>query len=126
MDITLNEQELDEAVSCYLTMKGFDTSNSIVETKVVQGRNGNGTRVEISVESSTSKKPKAAVAEPKAENDDLPFDIEADAEDVKEAEPEVSADEDDDDIPVAKSEVVGQISPDKPAFGKLFPNSKAS
>ena len=57
MEIVLNNEEFNEAVICYLEKKGFSTSAYDISVSVIQGRNGNGTRAEIALNSKGTTKP---------------------------------------------------------------------
>ena len=49
MQITLHTEEFNEAVRCYLQRQGFRDIDWIIDTRVVQGRNGNEPRAEITL-----------------------------------------------------------------------------
>ena len=49
MQIILHTEEFNEAVRCYLNTQGFREEEWIIETRVVQGRNGNEPRAEITL-----------------------------------------------------------------------------
>jgi len=113
MDITLNDAEFVEAVTCYLSNKGFDVSTYDIDVRVVQGRNGQGNRAEVSMTDlrhmSMDKHPQNVAID---EEDLPPFDLEADGIDF--AASATVSDE--------ANETV--ILADKPAFGKLFGNKE--
>ena len=61
MQIILHTEEFNEAVRCYLQRQGFRDTDWIIDTKVVEGRNSNEPRAEITL---TKKKPEEDIKLP--------------------------------------------------------------
>ncbi len=109
MNITLNNKEFEEAVSCYLTKKGFDIGNYDVTVRMVQGRSGSGNRAEIELieKEAVESTETAQISTNDSETANVPFD------DSKAVESEAATCEPDkDDTPSIPSK--------KPEFGQLF------
>lgn len=49
MDISLNNDEIQEAIVNYINTKGISTSGKDVEINIVAGRKGNGLKAEVAI-----------------------------------------------------------------------------
>lgn len=64
MKLTLNQNELEQAITDYVAKQGLDLSGIVPEINIVAGRGANGTTAEVDLENKVKVAEKPAVASP--------------------------------------------------------------